>query len=354
METEKVTSSPETNPVIRLLLVGASITLILVGLRLAASILTTFFLAFVIAVSMNPIMAWLKRRGLPQWLAFSIVVLMVLFFMIFVAVVVFVSVQQLTTTLPTYQENIAEMKQSLVDWLNSKGIDLSSVGSLDSFDPHNMVNFFITMLREVSAAISGWMFILFVAAMMLIESTSHPAKLLRAVREGSPMPQRLIDFNRDIRSYLAINAWLGFAVAAMNTVFLLILGVDFALLWGILSFIFSFIPYIGFVVSFVPPTIMALLEFGLGKAILVAAGFIVINTVVDSIINPRIMSRGLNLSALMVILSVLFWSWVMGPLGAILAVPLTLAVKKLVLESSDESRWLAVLMEPENLEPEKT
>lgn len=138
--------------------------------------------------------------------------------------------------------------------------------------------------------------------------------------------------------------WVSWA-AAIETAMLLLLGVDFALLWGVLSFLFSFVPYIGFIISFLPPALFALLEFDLTRAAEVVVGYITINTLVDNVLTPKVMAKGLNLSPLVVILSVLFWSWVMGPPGAVLSVPMTLMVKKLVLESSEESRWLAVLME---------
>jgi predicted PurR-regulated permease PerM len=184
------------------------------------------------------------------------------------------------------------------------------------------------------------------AAFMLVESIDQPDKLLKAVRAGNKIPEKVLSFNRDIRSYLAINAWIGFLCAAINTIFLIILGVDFALMWGVLSFIMSFIPMVGFIIALVPPAFMALLQFGVGRAVIVIIGFIIINTLTDNIIYPRLVGKGLNISPLVVILAVFFWAWVLGPLGAILAVPIMLMIKQLILESSDESRWLAVLMEP--------
>lgn len=339
----------QDSAVIRILLIGASLVVIVFGIRYATSVFTTFFLAFVIAVSVSPLQNWLRNRGLPLWLAFSLVVLGVIVFIVAIVLLMLISIQQFVNALPGYQDRITELKQSLQDWLDARGVSPKLTGdvmSLDALQASNITSFFVSIAKQISGAISSWSFILFLAAMMLIESTSHPEKLLKALRSGSPMPRRLIDFNKDIRSYIVINAWLGFLVAVINTLLLYFLGVDFAILWGILSFFFSFIPIVGFILSFIPPAFLALLQFGIVKAVIVVVGFIIINTVVDNLLAPRVMARGLNLTPVVVVLSLFFWSWVMGPIGAVLSVPMTLAVKKLVLESSDESRWLAILMEP--------
>lgn len=343
------TTTSDDPGMLHILLIFASVVVVVAGMTLATSIITTIFLAFVIAVCATPLLNWLRRKNLPTWLAFSLVCILVVIVIAFLVVVMIFSIEKLINSLPTYQNRIAEIKVNIQSWFNARGIasgQVNDVLSMNVFKPENLVNFSISVATSVGHALSNWGFILFIAGLMLLESISQPDKLRKAMRSDSPMPKRLINFNRNIRSYFVLNAWLGLLVAVLNTVFLTILGVDFAILWGILSFLLSFVPIVGFWISFIPPMFLALLEFGPGRAAIVVIGFIIINTIVDNIINPRIMSHGLNLSPLMVILSLMFWSWILGPIGAILAVPLTLAVKELFLESSDESRWLAVLMEP--------
>lgn len=343
-------NTPENNStgltIMRLLAIGAAVVIIIAGMSAASSVITTVFFAFIISVSVAPLQGWLHRRGVPQWLAFVLVALAVVAFLMTLVAILIVSINQFVDALPGYRDRIAELRQSTSNFFADMGINIHDIMSIDSFQPDNINNFVVEVARSVSQAISAWGFILLLAAFMLVESIEQPAKLRRAVSEKNPMPEQLISFNRDIRSFIAINAWIGFLCALLNTVLLFLLGVDFALMWGTLSFFLSFIPMVGFVVSMIPPAFMALLEFGLLRAVIVIAGFIIINTFTDNIIYPRVMGRQLNLSALIVILSVFFWAWVLGPLGAILAVPITLMIKQLILESSDESRWLATLMEP--------
>lgn len=312
----------------------------------ASSLITTVVFSFVIAVSVTPLMNWFKTRGMPLWLSFILVCLVVVIFMMLLAGVLAVSINSFVNGLPSYQDRISELTRSLGDWLKSMGIDAQPVLSMDEAQASNLLNLFIKFMRQVSQALSAWGFILFLAAFMLIESVDHPAKMQKALNIKNPMPKTILKFNRNIRSYIMINVWIGLLCAALNTILLLILGVDFAVMWGALSFLLSFVPMVGFLISVVPPALMALLEFGLLKSGVVVVGYILINTFTDSIIYPRIVSRGLNLSALTVILSVFFWTWVLGPLGAILSVPMTLLIKELILETSDEAQWLAVLMGP--------
>jgi predicted PurR-regulated permease PerM len=136
---------------------------------------------------------------------------------------------------------------------------------------------------------------------------------------------------------------LGLLAATGDVILLLIMGVDFALLWGVIAFLFSYIPTIGFWFALIPPTLMALLQFGWQEALIVLIGYVIINTLVDNVISPKIMGSDLNMSTLVVFLSLIVWGWILGGVGAILAVPLTLMVM-FILASFHDSRWLAVLM----------
>ncbi len=332
--------------ILRLLLVGASVVIIIAGMKAASSIITTIFFAFVIAVSVAPLQNWLRRRGLPFWLSFMLVSLAVVVFILAIVGILAVSANKFINALPTYKERIGDLRMQLRDWLATYNIDAGDLLAIDTFKTENIVDNVVGFMGQISQAVSTWGFILFLSAFMLVESIDQPEKLLRAISVKNPIPGQVLSFNRDIRSYIAINAWIGFLCAVIDVALLLILGVDFALMWGVIAFLMSFVPYVGFIIALIPPTFMALLEFGLTRALIVVAGFVLINIVTDNIIYPRLVGRGLNISALVVIMAVFFWSWVLGPLGAILAVPLTLMVKQLILESSDDSRWLAVLMEP--------
>lgn len=339
-------TSSGLTPLTRLLIISASTVVVIGGLKLASSVLTSIFLALLIAISVMPLINWLKRHKLPGWLAMVVIVLAVFVFVTFIIGVVVVSAGQLDENLPIYQNRVAEIKGDISQRLDSFGIDAGDVLNLDIFEPNRLIDATASIAVSVASAMSDWLFVLVIAVFIMIEAAGYPAKLLDAVRAGSPLPERLISLNRDIRSYVLITAWLGLLVAILNTILLFALGVDYPILWGVLAFLFSFIPVVGFIIALIPPVVLALLESGWTEALIVLAGYLIINNLVDNVLKPKIIGQGLNLSPLVIILSLFFWGWVFGAVGAILAVPLTMTVKKIVLEGSEDSRWLAIMMEP--------
>ena len=151
-------------------------------------------------------------------------------------------------------------------------------------------------------------------------------------------------FGGDTRRYVVFTTYVGAVTGFGNAVLLLVLGVDFAVLWGVVAFLLSYVPVVGFWLALIPPVILALLEFGLPTALIVLAGFVLINGTAENIVKPKLMGEGLDLAPSVVFLSLIFWTAILGPLGAILALPMTMAVKQLVLEADEQNRWLAALI----------
>jgi predicted PurR-regulated permease PerM len=190
------------------------------------------------------------------------------------------------------------------------------------------------------------MFMLILVAYMLIESLDFPAKIKKSLRAGSPIPPQLTKTGESLRSYISLTVWLSALNAVIMTIIMFIVGVDFALLWGILVFVMGFIPYVGFVIALIPPTVLALLEGGVVEAVIILAAFLIVNTIIDNVFKPRMMGKGLALSPLVIMLSLFLWAWVLGPMGALLAVPMTIIVKELMFETSEDTQWLANMMMP--------
>ena len=180
------------------------------------------------------------------------------------------------------------------------------------------------------------------------------------VKEGNDYVGRLADFGKDIRNYVFITTWVGLVVGIIDTIFFVIMGIPLPLLWGLLSFLLSYIPVIGFWMAAIPPTIIAWLEYGLPTAVTVFLGIVIINAFFDEVVKPKFYGEGLDLAPVMVILSLAVWTTILGPLGAILSVPVTMIFKELVLEADEQNAWLARLMSkgdqeppPEQSEPEQ-
>jgi AI-2 transport protein TqsA len=325
--------------------VFASIVVIVLGLKAAASILSSVFLALFITMGFSPVIHGMRRRGAPVWLALvSVLVLIALGALVFVGVVAG-SLVNLDEKLPVYEQNLSGLVAEVAAQIDRLDLDLSGIETTDVLQPGRIIDIVRGVLGAVFGSLSSVLLMVLIIAFMLGEAGGFSQKIEANMREGG-FAQSVAEFSRDIRSYLFIKGWISAAATVPITVLYVVLGTDFALLWGLVFFVFSFIPNIGYVLSVIPPALLTLLELGWQRAVVLIIVHLIINTAVDNGIAPRYMGRGLGLSTLVVFLSLVFWGWVLGPLGALLSVPMTVMVKRLFLERFDETRALALLMAP--------
>lgn len=331
------------SPIGRMLVVVAATVAILAGMRAAGPILGPIFVALVITIAWSPGADWLRRRGLnPTLAALTGIVIGVAVVGLLVALV-WISLVQLQDRLPTYQPRIAALQAMVIEKLRILPIDASLMFTSETFTPSSLVGYAVRIIRRATQTAGNLVILVLLMAFMMLEAIDFPAKLRSAFASRPAAVEGFKGLNESIKRYVLINAAFGLAAAVVNTTLLLALGVDFAILWGVLSFLLSFVPNIGFIIALVPPTLLALVEFGFTRAAIVLGGYILINFVSDNVIKPKFVGESIGLSPLVVVLSLLFWAWLLGPLGALVAVPLSIGVKVL-LESFDESRWIARLM----------
>jgi predicted PurR-regulated permease PerM len=235
-------------------------------------------------------------------------------------------------------------KEAIEKFFLAKGINVAQPSTLDFFSPSRIIETITLFLKGVSQALSNSLLLILIIVFMLLESSIFPVKLHLGLRGNTHLINQVDAFNQDIRRYVFITTWTGTLSAIAEYILMLFLGIDLAGLWAILFFLLNFIPGIGFLLAIIPPFLLALLEAGWQKALLLLLGCWLIDNVMDKGIKPRYMQEGLDLSPLVIFLSVLFWTWVLGATGALLAVPLTMMIKKLILESSEETRFLAAFL----------
>jgi AI-2 transport protein TqsA len=256
---------------------------------------------------------------------------------------VWTSLVQLQDKLPGYQPRIEAIQLLIREKLADLPIDSSRLFSSEVLQPAGIVQYALRLIRNITQTAGNLFLLLLLMAFMMLEAGRYPEKLRNALANRPHAIDRFKSFAGSIRSYVVINATFGLIVAALQTILLLALGVDFAILWGVLSFLLSFVPNVGFLIALVPPSLLALVEFGFGRSLTVIIGYVVVNSAVDNIIKPRFVGESLDLAPVVVVVSLLFWGWLLGPLGALVAVPLSIAAK-VFFESFEESRWLAHMM----------
>jgi predicted PurR-regulated permease PerM len=256
-----------------------------------------------------------------------------------------IAVDQLIELLSTYQEELADIQASIQDVLMRLrfGQDNASA-SAELVDPGKVMDLYAGLLTAAVDSLSSVFLILMTIIFMLIELFNMPAKVATELKRGNEYVQRLTDFSAEIRRYVSITTWIGLLTGTLDTIFFVFMGIPLPLLWGILAFLLSYVPVIGFWLAAIPPTILALLESGPLAAVVVFVGIILINGFADEVLKPKIMGEGLDLAPIMVIFSITIWTAVLGPLGAILGVPMTMIVKELVLAADERNAWIARLM----------
>ena len=345
-----VTTSPapaSLTPLGRLLLTLASVVAVLAGMRAAAPVIGPVFIALLITIAWSPGSVRLRRRGWhPTAAALTGIVLGVIALTFFVGLV-WMSLVQLQARLPEYQPRVAAIQQTIAESLAALPIDTSRLFSGETFQPGAIVGYALRAIRRLTETAGNLALLVLLMAFMMIEAVRYPEKLRDALSSSSTAVDRANRFGGSMRSYVVINAIFGLVAAVANTALLLALGVDFAVLWGVVSFLLSFVPNVGFLIALVPPAVLALVQYGFGRAGVVIAGYLVINFAVDTVIKPRFVGESLDLTPIAVVISLVFWGWLLGPVGALIAVPLSIAAKFL-FESFDESRWLAHLMSDRN------
>lgn len=326
-----------------ILLCLAAFVVIIAGMKAAAVILVPFILSAFIAIISAPPMFWLQRKGVPSLLAMLIVVSGMLLTGVLVAALVGQSINDFMQDLPVYKAKIKTQTSAALAWLSAQGIRTESLALNEVFDPGAAMNLAAQVLNGLGNALTNSFLILMTVIFMLLEAASFPVKLKAITDRPDQQSARLDGFIKDVKQYIAIKTWVSLSTGLIITLWLFLLGVDYPLLWGLLAFVLNYIPNIGSIIAAVPAILLALIQIGPGRALAVACGYVIVNVVIGSVVEPRFMGRGLGLSTLVVFLSLLFWGWVLGPVGMLLSVPLTITAK-LALDSREETKWLAVML----------
>ncbi len=337
---------PKRN-ILSLLISLASLVVIVAGLKATSSLLSPILLSVFIVLVTSPIMAWMKGKGVPGWLAYMLLLLGVIAVGLFSLFFFAVSLNQLSQELPNYTSRLETQLTGLTQWLKQQGVTSEDIQSLEWFQPDRLLRLVFTLLSALLGTVSNVGLTLLVYIYMLASAPNISVQLRRGLVGNMPMLERLSEFSRSMSTYLLIKSWLGAVTALTQILLMWIMGVDFPVLWGVLSFFFNFVPNIGFYIALVPPLLIAILKLGIWKALLFGLIYGVINNFFDIAIAPRYLGKGLDLSALVSFLAVILWTWILGPIGAFMALPLTVMVKKIVLESFPETQLFARLLSSE-------
>ena len=326
---------------LRVMLLLAATGIVLVIIRLGAPILNPIFFALVLSLLFSPIYSWLGRRGLPSPVALVIMLIVIGALFTGLFLILGASISRFGERVGYYTSQLNSQVVSLDALLERLG--LSNVDLRDVVNPNALADALGTVLSGVAGFLSDLFLILMIMLFLLGEGPAMMRRLRAGAGRDNPQVERLTTVGRSVVRQFGLRAIVNLVTGAGVTVLLFLVGVDFPLLWGILTFFLSFVPYIGLVLAVTPAVVLALAEFGVSRAVLVIAGVVVINVLAENVLSPVLMGRGLNISPTIVFLSFIFWAWLLGGPGAFLALPITLFVA-VMLDTFPETRWLAGLM----------
>lgn len=334
---------PALSPTLRFLLGFACFVVVVAGMKAAVEVLVPFLLSSFIAILCAPALMWLESRKVPTTLAVTLVVLLVVLTIGGFSVVVATSINDFARQVPIYQSSLQKETATVTNWLAAHGVELSQQMVKEQINPGKAMDLVRKVLTSFGNALTDFFLIFLTVLFILFEASSFPAKFRRAMGEQHRSLSAFEQFNDSVKRYLIIKTLVSIGTGLFVGVWLAVQGVDYVVLWALLAFLLNFIPNIGSIIAAIPAVMLSFLQLGLAGAGVTALGFFIVNVVMGNIVEPRYMGQGLGLSTLVVFLSLLFWGWVLGPVGMLLSIPLTMIVK-LALESRQESHWLAVLL----------
>jgi predicted PurR-regulated permease PerM len=335
--------------VVRVLISVAAIVIIIAGINLAQSVVVLFLVSFFLASLGIPPLFWLQEKHIPTGFAVLIVMVVMIFILLLISAQIGSSFSDFINQLPLFQAKIREQVLELSTYLRSKGFSGTQKLLLDYVKPEVLLKLTANLLSGLSSVLSDLVLILLTVTFILLEVSSFPIKLRAVLGDPKQTFPQFTKFADDMKRYMVIKTLISLATGILIAIWLYILEVDYPILWGFIAFLLNYIPNIGSVVAAIPAVILAFIQFGIGSAALVTVGFIVVNFIIGNVIEPRVMGRKLGLSTLVVFLSLIFWGALLGLVGAILSVPLTMTLK-FAFENNESTKWIAVLLGSEKFD----
>lgn len=337
-----VVQEPPGHATMRSLIVVTCLVIVLAAISAASGIVVPFLLATLLAIAFQPVGDWLGRRGLPASIGALLTILGVLALVAAAGLMIWSAGIDLADSLPVYQAKLAGLRKAASGWLRAKGMrdTALTVSKLDATKPAEQA--LASSVLGASSFLQLLFLVLIITAFIQLEASTYRAKLAGVFGSQRPF-RRAVEALSTVQRYLRVQVLLAVANGLLLGVWCWVWGLSNPLLWGVLAFALNFVPVIGSIVAAVPPVLLGFVDHGTTTGLAILGGYLAVNIVVDNILSPRILGHALGVSPLVVLLAMMVWGFVLGPVGALLAVPLTMVVK-VALEYSPDLRWIALLL----------
>ena len=336
---DKILGSTKNSPVI----IVAALIIIIAGMIFAKLIINPFLLAlFISLICIQPI-TWLEKKNIPKWLARIIVILGLVVLFSGFAFLIGGTLSSFSSNVSKYESTLTSISNAYVQFLNGKGLKIPKDQVPTLIQPARILEFTATVANEVLNMMGNTFLIFLIILFILMEFGSFPVKVKAILKGSDESIAYFSTITQKLRRYLGIKTLFCLLIGILIYAALLIIGVDYALLWALIAGLMSYIPNIGSIIAAIPAILFALVQLGLSGALWTLGSFMLVNNVLGNFVEPRIMGKGLGLSTLVVFLSLLFWGFILGTVGMFLSVPITMTIK-IILENNEKTRWIAILL----------
>ncbi len=338
MANDKVSTRKST-------LIGLAAFVVLVaGIKASATLAVPFLLAAFLSIIFAPALYWLRSKKVPSLIAISLILFVVVGLFLLMGTLVGSSLADFSKSVPEYQEKLKVLMEEGWQWLASHGVAPIEHNIFDDMlDPGKIMRIVANTLNGLGGLLTNAFLIFLTFIFILLEAAGIPSKI--GAIQGGDMSSlaRYGKIVSGVNRYLAIKSVTSMVTGIIIALWLLTQGVDYAVMWGVFAFILNFIPNIGSIIAAIPAVLLSLVQLGPGAALVTATGFLTVNVLIGSVIEPKVMGKDMGLSTLVVFISLTFWGWVLGPVGMLLSVPLTMAAK-IIMEGHPDTRWIAILL----------
>jgi predicted PurR-regulated permease PerM len=321
----------------------AGFVIIIAGVMYAASFITSLMMAFFISIIFAEPIQWLKKKKVPQGLAITIVFILIIALFFGFGEIIAASFSSFSQDVPKYARNLNEMRDSLLQFMENRGMHVSTVEMKNLFNPSKVISFTSVVLGQLGGLMGNAFTIFFLALFLLLEIDSIKVKANAIMKENTGSLAYFNVIGASIRHYLTIKTLTSLLTGFLVWICLVIIGVDYAIIWALIAFLLNYIPNIGSIIAAVPAILFALIQLGFGGVIWTTATFVAVNMIIGNAVEPKMMGQGMGLSTFIVFLSLLFWGFILGTVGMFLSVPLTMAIK-IMLEQNPNTRWIAIVL----------
>lgn len=321
-------------------IIAASVVVVLAGIKMASVIMVPFLFSIFLAIILAPFFLWLKKIGLGEILSLLLIVILLIAIATLLISLVGNSVEDLSQHIPLYEIKLRSDLRDIMSTLEKWGVHIPKEDILEMFQASSVMKYIANTLKSFGSLLSKSFMVILTVAFMLMEISQFTNKLRQT---NSNSLAEFWEINSKIKDYIFIKSLTSAATGIIITMALKYIGIHYAILWGLVAFMLNFIPTIGSIIAALPALLMAIIQFSPTVTLIVGALYLIVNVVIGTILEPRILGRGLGLSPLIVFLSLIFWGWMLGPLGMLLSVPLTILIK-IALDTQPNTKWIALLL----------